>query len=56
MPLSEKVKFVARLQKGNRVQIPKHIRWRFKLEIWQALKITANGYNYGATTKNSTAK
>ncbi len=39
MPLTEKVAFTATLQKFNKVQIPKLIRWRFKLESDQALKV-----------------
>jgi len=40
VPLSEKVKFEAKLQRGNRVQIPKMVRWRFKLESFQVLEVT----------------
>jgi hypothetical protein len=32
MPLTEKVTFTATLQSANKVQIPKVIRWRFKME------------------------
>lgn len=39
MPLTEAVSFKTRLQKGNRVQAPKPIRWRFKLETSQILKV-----------------
>jgi len=39
MPLTEKVKFLARLQKLNRVQIPVEVRWRYKLEKGQILKV-----------------
>jgi bifunctional DNA-binding transcriptional regulator/antitoxin component of YhaV-PrlF toxin-antitoxin module len=42
MPLTEKVNFKTTLQKGNRVQIPKFIRWRFKLETDQILKVTVS--------------
>ncbi len=40
MLLTEKVKFEARLQRGNRVQVPKMVRWRFKLESYQILEVT----------------
>jgi len=40
MPLTEKVEFDARLQRRNRVQIPKLIRLRYKLEPCEILKIT----------------
>ena len=42
MPLTEKVTFTTRLQKANKVQIPKLIRWRFKMENNQALKVGVN--------------
>jgi bifunctional DNA-binding transcriptional regulator/antitoxin component of YhaV-PrlF toxin-antitoxin module len=37
MPLTDRVTFNAVLQKGNRVQIPKHVRWLYKLETKQIL-------------------
>ncbi len=40
MPLTEKVEFNARLQRRNRVQVPKLILLRYKLEPWQILKVT----------------
>jgi bifunctional DNA-binding transcriptional regulator/antitoxin component of YhaV-PrlF toxin-antitoxin module len=40
VPLTECVSFKAVLQKGNRVQVPKLVRWRFKLETSQVLKAT----------------
>jgi bifunctional DNA-binding transcriptional regulator/antitoxin component of YhaV-PrlF toxin-antitoxin module len=42
VPLNEKVKFEAKLQRGNRVQIPKMVRWRFKLESFQVLEVTVS--------------
>ena len=39
-PLTEAVEFKTVLQKGNRVQPPKLIRWKFKLETDQILKVT----------------
>jgi hypothetical protein len=42
MPLTEKVSFTATLQRANTVQIPKLIRWRFKMESGQALKVGVN--------------
>jgi bifunctional DNA-binding transcriptional regulator/antitoxin component of YhaV-PrlF toxin-antitoxin module len=42
VPLTEKVKFEARLQRGNRVQVPKMVRWRFKLESYQILEVTVS--------------
>jgi len=42
MPLTERVNFTTSLQKGNRVQVSKLIRWRFKLESDQTLKVGVN--------------
>jgi hypothetical protein len=39
LPLTESVSFKAVLQKGNRIQIPRLVRWQFKLEPTQILKI-----------------
>ncbi|MBN1245745.1 hypothetical protein JXA31_09160 [Candidatus Bathyarchaeota archaeon] len=39
MPLTEEVTFKACLQKGNRVQVPKAVRWRFRLESNQVLRV-----------------
>ena len=39
MPLTEYVKFLARLQTQNRIQIPVEIRQRFKLEAKQFLRV-----------------
>jgi len=40
VPLTERVEFKTVLQKGNRVQVPKLIRWKYKLESTQALKVS----------------
>ena len=40
MPLTEGVRFKAVLQKGNRIQVPRLIRWQFKMEPTQILKVT----------------
>ncbi|MCW4006077.1 MAG: hypothetical protein NWF04_05730 [Candidatus Bathyarchaeota archaeon] len=40
MPLTQEVVFKTCLQKGNRIQIPKQIRWHFKLEPNQTLHVT----------------
>ena len=45
LPLTERVEFKAILQKGNRVQLPKLVRWRFKLESNQVLKVSATAVN-----------
>ena len=49
MPLTEPVNFKTMLQKGNRIQLPKLVRWRFKLEPNQVLKVTLTATNvFGA--------
>jgi bifunctional DNA-binding transcriptional regulator/antitoxin component of YhaV-PrlF toxin-antitoxin module len=45
MPLTRKVSFKTVLQKGNRVQVPKALRWQFKMESEQVLKVTVNALN-----------
>jgi hypothetical protein len=42
MPLTQKVAFKTMLQRGNRVQVPKLVRWQFKMEIDQVLKVGVN--------------
>ena len=42
MPLTEKVTFTSTLERFDKVQIPKLIRWRFKMEGDQALKVAVN--------------
>jgi len=39
MPLTVKVSFETVLEKGNRLQIPKLIRWQFKMEQIQVLRV-----------------
>ena len=40
VPLTETVEFKTVLQKGNRFQLPKLIRWKYKLETNQIMKVT----------------
>ena len=40
MPLYEKVRFTTKLQRGNRFQVSKYVRWKYKLETNQTLKVT----------------
>jgi hypothetical protein len=47
MPLTQKVTFQTVLEKGNRIQVPKMIRWQFKLEPSQILKIGVNATDFG---------
>jgi hypothetical protein len=45
MPLIQKISFKTMLQKGNRVQVPKVVRWQFKMDTEQVLKVTVNAVN-----------
>jgi bifunctional DNA-binding transcriptional regulator/antitoxin component of YhaV-PrlF toxin-antitoxin module len=45
MPLTQKISLKTVLQKGNRVQVPKLVRWQFKLDTEQVLKVTVNAVN-----------
>ena len=45
MPLTQKVTFKTMLQRGNRVQVPKLVRWQFKMETKQVLKVGVNAIN-----------
>lgn len=38
--LTERVCFKGMLQKGNRLQVPKLVRWQFKMDSKQVLKVT----------------
>ena len=42
MPLTETVTFTTSLQKGNRIQLPRLVRWEYKLEPNQVLKVTVS--------------
>jgi hypothetical protein len=42
VPLYEKVKFSTRLQRGNRLQVSKYVRWKYKLETNQTLQVTVS--------------
>jgi hypothetical protein len=45
MPLTQKVSFKTVLQKGNRVQVPKVVRWQFKMDSEQVLKVGVHAVN-----------
>ena len=40
LPLTEKVVFKTMFQRGNRVQVPRRVRWQFKMDSEQVLKVT----------------
>jgi hypothetical protein len=39
LPLSESVTFKAVLQKGGKVQVPRLLRWRYRMESDQVLRV-----------------
>ena len=39
VPLTERVTFKTTFQKGNRIQVPKLVRWQFKLEPAQIMRV-----------------
>jgi hypothetical protein len=45
MPLTQKVTFKTVLQRGNRVQVPQLVRWQFKMDTEQVLKVSVNAVN-----------
>ena len=47
LPLTQKVTFQTVLEKGNRIQVPKIIRWQFKIESTQILKVGVNAIDTG---------
>ena len=47
MPLTGRVSFKRPLQASNKVQVPKIIRWEFKLEPDQVLRVILSGLGGG---------
>ena len=47
MPLSQKVTFQSIMEKCNKIQVPKLIRWQFKMEGGQVLKVGVNAIDLG---------
>jgi hypothetical protein len=47
MPLTQKVTFKTVLQRGSRVQVPKLVRWQFKMETDQVLKVGVGAHTLG---------
>jgi hypothetical protein len=42
LPLTQRVSFTTRVQRRNRIQVSKYIRWHFKLETDQYLQAYIN--------------
>ncbi len=49
MPLTEKISFKTKLQKGSRLRVPTNVRWHYRLEPTQMLKITINAVDVWMT-------
>ena len=47
MPLTRKVTFQGVLEKNNNIQVPKMIRWQFKIGHEQVLKVGINALDLG---------
>jgi len=52
MPLTQKVNFKTKLQRGTRVQIPKLVRWQFKMDAKQILKVTVSVFGVWGTPES----
>jgi len=53
MPLTQTVTFKTLLQSGNRLQVPKLVRWQFKMDSNQTLKIGLHCPNAYTVTNQS---
>jgi hypothetical protein len=51
LPLIERVRFQTKLQRGNRFQVSKYVRWRFKLESDQTLQVTVSVVGVWSSTQ-----
>jgi len=47
LPLTQSVTFKVQLQNQNRFQVPKIVRWEYKLETSQILKVTLKVLDLG---------
>ena len=56
MPLSRKVNFKTTLKNRNLLQIPNVVRWEFKMEKDQALKVTVNVVGLFSNTESYLTK
>ena len=46
LPLTENVVFKAVLQRGNKVQVPRLLRWRYRMEPNQALMVEVRSLEF----------
>ena len=47
MPLTTRVSFKVQMQNQNRFQIPKIVRWEYKIEPTQTLNVTLRTFDIG---------
>jgi len=45
MPLTESITFKTKLQRHNRIVVPRHCRWRYKMEPGELLKVNIEPYD-----------
>jgi bifunctional DNA-binding transcriptional regulator/antitoxin component of YhaV-PrlF toxin-antitoxin module len=45
MPLTEPVTFKTKLQRHNRIVVPRHWRWRYKMESGELLKVSVEPFD-----------
>ena len=45
MPLTESITFKTKLQRHNRIVVPRHCRWRYKMEPGELLKVSVEPFN-----------
>jgi bifunctional DNA-binding transcriptional regulator/antitoxin component of YhaV-PrlF toxin-antitoxin module len=45
MPLTESVTFKTKLQRHNRIVVPRHWRWRYKMEPSELLKVSVEPFD-----------
>jgi len=45
MPLTESITFKTKLQRHNRIVVPRHCRWRYKMEPGELLKVSVEPYD-----------
>jgi hypothetical protein len=56
MPLTEEVTFKTKLQRHNRLVIPRILRWRYKLEPGELLKVIVMPFGLGSGQEEFLAK
>jgi hypothetical protein len=45
MPLTESITFKTKLQRHNRIVVPRHCRWRYKMGPGELLKVSVEQFN-----------